>query len=420
MAERPSWAVSAAGGLITVEDARAVVSGAIFTPGGSLVTDSRSGWLPGPAGISQAQVTATSPTPNGFVHVAAFHRVQQSTRGKGSYIMCLDTTKDINILSTPAHATNQRNDLIVAQQNDAFYGDGDSVMTVRHVVGTPAGSPADPAVSGSPDYVILARVRVPANATSIVSGNIDNLRPIAISTGIGGVLPVANQAERDAITSPYTGLTVWRTDAFFTETYTGSGWRADSNPSVTAFADLATYISAPYTGMLAYVVNDGALYRYTGSAWLLVSYMLGGLSNCRWRATSAQTITNNNDTKARFHQNTESSSIVTASLTDNQDFALNRTGLWLITASVRFSGNVNLGERNVCIVKSTDVVGTRYAQQSAFPSASNACPLSVSTTRRFTSGDKISILLFQNSGVSIATDFTFGEAFYVSFVWLGP
>lgn len=233
MAERDSWAVQASGptGMLDVEETRFAI-GALVMPHTSAIK-AKSGFRPGPT--SPGLVTATG-TPDGFVHVAAFQLFIQGGRATapGVYITGLDATKDINILSTPADPTNPRNDLIVAQQSDTFYGDGTSPFEVRHVVGTPAGSPSDPSVSGSGDYVALARVRVDAAATTIVSAKITDLRTTGhakslvgglFSVALGGILPVASQAQQDALTGTYDGLKIWRTDLKAWMTHDGTGWR---------------------------------------------------------------------------------------------------------------------------------------------------------------------------------------------------
>jgi hypothetical protein len=195
----------------------------------------KSGFRPGP-GTSPGLVTATG-TPDGSVHVAPFQLFIQNIRGSGlgTYITALDAQKDINILTGfPADGTNPRDDLIVAQQSDIFDADANSDFLVRHVVGTPAAVPSDPAISGSTNVVALARIRIGAGVTTINSGNITDLRTTGhakslvgglYSVALGGVLPVASQAQRDALTGIYSGLGVWRQDLLQLEFSDGSAFR---------------------------------------------------------------------------------------------------------------------------------------------------------------------------------------------------
>lgn len=235
MAARISWAVQATGpaGLLDVEASRVAV-GALLMPGSSGIV-ARSGFRPGP-GTSPGLVTPTG-TPDANVHVAPFQLVLQTGRATtgGPYLITLDATANVNVLSTPADPTNPRNDLIIAQQSDTFYGDGVSTWVIRQVVGTPSGSPADPAVSGSADYLPLARVRVNASATTITGAVITDLRSSGhaksltgglYTVSLGGILPVATAAERNALAGLYPGLTVWRVDLNRIEMYDGAAWRA--------------------------------------------------------------------------------------------------------------------------------------------------------------------------------------------------
>lgn len=295
MAARDSWATQAAGptGTLDVEDAR-VALGALWLPGSSAV-NVKSGFRPGGGLTNPGQVTASG-TPDALVHVAPFQLVLQTSRAPvgGPYIITLDAQFDVNVLSTPADPTNPRNDLIIAQQSDTFYGDGVSTWNIIPVVGTPSGSPTDPAVPGSTDYVPLARVRVNANATTITNANITDLRTSghakSLTGGVatvaaGGILPTASQAERDAL-AKYNGMVVSRLDrTAWLELYDGV-WQALSTPTVTSIADLAN-ITNPYDGMR--VVNTGVgpggsgttglVYQYkaSASAWRIPFYRDSGL-----------------------------------------------------------------------------------------------------------------------------------------------
>lgn len=260
MAIRDPWTGQASGpaGILDVEEVR-LATAALLMPHASSVKG-KSGFRPGPT--SPGAVTATG-TPDGNVHVAPFQLFLQGGRSSapGIYILTVDATVDINILSTPANATNPRDDLIIAQVSDTFYGDASpSKLEVKQIVGTPAASPSDPAVSGSSDYVTLARVRVPATATSINSGNITDLRTSGHakslvgglhSVGVGGILPVTSSTERNALTGVYSGMTLWRADLAGLNVHQAGVWRHFVRPTnniiatqqattSTSYADLAT------------------------------------------------------------------------------------------------------------------------------------------------------------------------------------
>lgn len=84
-----------------------------------------------------------------------------------------DANSDVPI--APADATNPRHDLIVLRVfDDAEDSSTQNTALVDVVTGTPAATPADPAV---PDTtLVLARVVVPAGATSITNSDIVDLR----------------------------------------------------------------------------------------------------------------------------------------------------------------------------------------------------------------------------------------------------
>lgn len=267
MAERASWAVQQVSGVgvQSAEDVRHSMA-ALWTPAGAVT--SRSGMVPTGAAAVPGSVLATTPTANTFAHVQPFRYVRQSSRGGGTYTMVLDAIKDIDVLNpanggTAADPSNARIDLIIAQQSDAFFSDANSNMVVKRVGGTPAGSPIDPTVTGSADYVLLARVTVLANATTIQTANIANVAlPSAVA--VGGLLPIADATERAALANPYDGMQVYRRDMDWVETYDGTAWRAPAFVKTSSNAN----VTNPFTGQYAQNTTDGQLYRYTGTAWV--------------------------------------------------------------------------------------------------------------------------------------------------------
>lgn len=207
------WVGSDTNRVVDVEDARAVTS-ALAMPGAGGLRP-RAGFLPGPA--TPWRVTAAS-TPNTTVTVAAGQRLMDNNRGIFGYIAGTDSPITIDILTdNPSDPSNERYDLIVAQQRDAFYGDVDgslapnSDFVIRHIVGDPASSPTDPVVNGSPVYEVLARVHVAAGVTSIVQAAIDDERPQEWTVARGGILPVADADEQAAVDG-YDGLATFRVD----------------------------------------------------------------------------------------------------------------------------------------------------------------------------------------------------------------
>ncbi|GAB3467074.1 hypothetical protein [Actinophytocola sediminis] len=285
MVERHSWAVGAVDdtGQITEVDARLTIGG-LLTPTGP--TTSRSGLFP--AADAAGAVTATTPTPTGEVHVAPFRGSRQSVRpgGGGSYLLCLDTVKTIDVLGTaPADPANPRIDLIVFQQSDTYHGDTDSDLRVRHVVGTPSFSPVapDPTEGGwSPDYVVKARITVPAGAETISQDDINNI-DLGVTVAVGGVLPVADRTWRDAIINPYEGLVVYRRERDWLESYDGTTWRGTRQVSYSQPNAVGPGANAP--------VNAGQNTTYTVATVEITDpgwpYLIAGCAGMRLTAVSS-------------------------------------------------------------------------------------------------------------------------------------
>lgn len=378
MAERHSSAVQQVSGVgqQTVEDVRLTQS-ALWTPSGQIT--SRTGTVPTGTAAVPGSVLATTPTANGFVHVQPGRFVLQSARGGGVYVMCLDAIKDINILSTSADPSNSRRDLIIAQQSDAYFGDLNSDMVVKQVVGTASGSPVDPTVTGSADYIVLARVTVPAGATTITTGNITNLAT-RLTVATGGILPVADATERGAIASPYDGMTIYRRDLDWIETYDGTAWRAPSFAVTSALAN----ITNPFTGQIALLTTDNLMYRWTGSAWL--SPDIG----VEWLATATQAMAVGAN-KLTFSTASGGNGIV---LTGGNTATLTYGGKYAIyaSASKAFNAGNNFG---VGIhAASAPAAGARWFSSPSF--SSGATDVSTANTRYFVAGQVLCAYLYNN------------------------
>lgn len=270
MPERDSFPVgSDTERLFDLDDAR------LYNAAGMLpasVREARGGFRPAGGGLDPGAVFASA-TNDTFVHVTSFVYFMPSARGQGLYTLLTDGQTDLDVLGPdPADSTLTRHDLIIAQQNDAYFGDPDSKMRIRRVKGTPNAAPQDPSLAAYGDYVPLARVRVPPNASVIRPVDIDDIRPNdRFTVALGGVLPVASQAERNAIIAPYDGMAVWRRDRDWLEVHDGTAWRVQGVAICTSTADRDSAITNPEAGQLAFVTSNATLYRYTGGGWVTVN-----------------------------------------------------------------------------------------------------------------------------------------------------
>src|SRR5690606_34622714 len=102
---------------------------------------------------------------------------------------------EVNKSIAAADSTNDRHDLVALCVRDSEESGSDNDGPIVVVTGIPSASPADPDL---PENAIpLARVVVQANASSITSGDIVDLRPFAPVTQrriVARVRRVANQS----------------------------------------------------------------------------------------------------------------------------------------------------------------------------------------------------------------------------------
>ncbi|MFF7983993.1 hypothetical protein ACFZDK_33575 [Streptomyces sp. NPDC007901] len=252
------------GSVVDAEDARlatGVLASASANPNTPIAA--RTGIRPGPG--SPGNVEATS-TPSRNVTVRPFQGVVQGTRttAAGAYLITLAQQKTLDVLTAaPADTSNPRIALVVAQQTDRQYGDESDGMLVRVVAGAPAATPAAPTVTG--DFILLAQITVRANAGSVTTADIKDLRVSTVAAG--GVLPL--QAAETLPADGYsgqrlydleTGLDLVRVDTAWRPAVTGAvqffgpadtGWPKSGSTDTTVFVfNQVTITPAPYPRML--------------------------------------------------------------------------------------------------------------------------------------------------------------------------
>ncbi|WP_143254246.1 hypothetical protein [Amycolatopsis keratiniphila] len=403
MAERDSWAtMNGATRVVDAEDSR-VAFGALLQPGATATA--KSVGIINSAG-SPGLVSATAPTPDVNVKVFAFQAVIPATRGMGPYIATLDADKTLNVLGAdPADPSNARRDLIIARQTDTYYADGSTAYTVLRIKGTPAGSPVDPDPTQGglyPDYLLLARIRIAAGATTVTGAMIDDLRPARV-VGLGGVVPVASLTERAALPA-VPGLTIYRRDKGWTEVYnsTAGTWQCQGTVTTGALAD----ITHPYTGQLAILTTDNYMYRWTGSAWVVVANVSGTTPGGDWelgdQGIGTPTLLTN-------------WSVVTPpvglSLAAGV-FTVNVPGWWHVTCSVRFN--------NATADKYVFVAGTGPGNVWGKDSTSAAANSQAIATKKLVAGQQFRCYAYAGSPSTAVHEGAGDDVPGVSAVWLGP
>lgn len=138
----------------------------------------------------------------------------------GATIPGLDGTTLTPAVSA-APGSGSRYDLIYLVQHDLDNGDADASAVLGVVEGVASGSPVKPAVPAG--AVVLAESVVAAGATSTNHANVTITQVLGNTVARGGILPVANQAARDAL-AKYPGLVVYRIDTGVLEKCDGTTW----------------------------------------------------------------------------------------------------------------------------------------------------------------------------------------------------
>jgi len=170
----------------------------------------------GISGETDLQVTQNT-TPNMSVLVAAGDCFIAGTENanQGTYHGVNDAA--VNLVVTGADPSNPRLDLVVARIRDSFYSGAFNDFTLQVVTGIAAASPVAPTAPAN--SITLARIQIPALATSIANANITDLRTKA---GLWSGTTVCTSSTRPA--SPYTGQLIFETDTGKVQKWSGSAW----------------------------------------------------------------------------------------------------------------------------------------------------------------------------------------------------
>lgn len=161
---------------------------------------------------------------------------------QGGYTFVSDTTETLTV--SPGHASLARTDVVIAEVRDTIHdGSGSTDARLRILEGTPgSGVPALPT-----NALALRNITVPAGLSAgtggLASGNLGTDRR-TYTTGLGGVVPVADQSERDALPA-IAGTVVRRADTDTLEVLQASGWETVATsagvPTVAAGVAPVTY-----------------------------------------------------------------------------------------------------------------------------------------------------------------------------------
>lgn len=213
-------------------------------------------------------------------------------------------------------------------------------------------------------------------------------------------------------------------------TANGKWFIHDKNSPIVAKVTSTAVVPSPVTGMIVFDISDKTLKEYNGATWDAVgrygTEYAGARGAFYYQSGTAQSIPAVSDQRISFNSNLRTvADITTATVSSGTEFTINRSGLWTITASTRFSTGSDDTERYLAIANSAST-GTRFAEMSSSSNTSTAAlpiALNVSKTIPVTAGDKICILAYHGGNTvgsgSISLDLTYLRSTSVSFVWEG-
>jgi len=167
-------------------------------------------------------------TPNMSVNVATGQVLIPGTEGTYQGVYEVENRGTLNVAIAAADPTNPRKDLIVAKLQDAAYSGGTNAASIVAVTGTPAGSPAEPAVPAN--AWVLAMVDVPALDTAITNSQITDRRTSQTNqkgqaAALGGVV-VCTSGNRPPHVE---GRVIYETDTDKVFVSDGSNWTLPKN-----------------------------------------------------------------------------------------------------------------------------------------------------------------------------------------------
>lgn len=207
---------------------------------------------------------------------------------QGTYTFVNDASVTVSL--DPSNATNPRIDRIVARIYDATISGTENLVAFERVTGTPASSPAAPALPAS--SIELARVTVPAGAVSVTNANIStaNRASARIRSALVETIPTGVSTSRPG--SPYIGQMIYETDTKAVAVYDGASvWRTirtgDGVPYATASGrGNRVFSGATSSGSFTFALPAG---RFTVPPIILMSSESVGLGI--WFAGKADSTT---------------------------------------------------------------------------------------------------------------------------------
>ena len=294
---------------------------------------------------------------------------------------------------TPADATNARKDIVIGRvyDHDEAASGGLREYRSEYIAGNAGPSPSEPAVPQG--AIRLATIDVPfnGNGSPVVTNNYQ------FTAAAGGILPVRNFAERDAIVNPHDGQTVFRIDRGWHETSLGGVWRLHRN---VVAVDATSQVPNAQSGQLVWDVVAQDFKVYNGSAWVspkvtaqMYQSVVQGIAHAT--ATPITFTTEDQD-----NYNGHSTSVNTSR------YVFPRAGIYRVSGSVVFAfASSTVGYRQVAyrLNGSGIIKGSQVAIQ-ASTSANTAVTAKDMQITVANVGDYIELIGQHNAGVGVTVN----------------